>query len=225
MNNLLEIRNLTKIYEAEQPVIALNNINLTVKKGDFIAFRGSSGSGKSTLLNLIGTLDIPTKGEIIFDGKKISAYSTKELALFRRDKIGFIFQLFYLMPALTVLENVILPLLPFKRFLDFNVEERAKSLLEQVGLQQRLDHFPSQLSGGESQRVAVARALINHPTLLLADEPTGNLDSLNGNEVLKLFTTLNREFGQTIILVTHDEAIANQAHQQRFIQDGRLLSV
>jgi ABC-type lipoprotein export system ATPase subunit len=190
MNNLLEIRNLTKIYEAEQPIIALNNINLTVKKGDFIAFRGTSGSGKSTLLNLIGTLDIPTKGEIIFDGKKISAYSTKELALFRRDKIGFIFQLFYLMPALTVLENVILPLLPFKRFLDFNVEERAKSLLEQVGLQH---------------------------------EPTGNLDSLNGNEVLKLFTTLNREFEQTIILVTHDENIANQAHQQRFIQDGRLI--
>jgi ABC-type lipoprotein export system ATPase subunit len=222
MNPLLEIRDLTKIYHAEQPVVALDHVNLTISNRAFIALTGPSGSGKSTLLNLIGALDSPTEGEILFEGQPVNTLSENELATFRRNKIGFVFQLFYLLPALTALENVMLPLLPFQHRIGFKLEKRAKELLGAVGLSSRVDHFPAQLSGGECQRVAVARALINFPRLLLADEPTGNLDSQNGAELIKLFKRLNRELDLAIFIVTHDAGIAGQADEQFHLQDGRL---
>jgi len=185
--------------------------------------RGPSGSGKSTLLNIIGTLDCPTSGKVILDKVDVSTLKGNALADFRREKIGFIFQLFHLVPTLTVLENVILPLLPFRRKLPFRLTNRAKELLENVGLENRVNHLPGQLSVGEQQRTAIVRALINRPCLILADEPTGNLDSQSGKEVLRLLRELNRQEGITFILATHDRLIASQADRAVFIKDGRLV--
>ena len=225
MSILVQTKNLTKIYSSEKPVTAVHQVNLSIHSGEFIALLGPSGSGKTTLLNLIGTLDVPTEGEIIFKGNKLSGFSENELANFRRNEIGFIFQLFYLFPALTALENVIMPLLPIKRRLNFNVEKRARDLLATVGLKDRFGHFPAQLSGGECQRVAIARALINTPTLLLADEPTGNLDSQKGAEILTLFGLLNQRLNQTILMITHDAKIARKAQRHLYIEDGRILQM
>ncbi len=221
---LVQTKNLSKMYSDGAGVQALDNVTMHVFQGEFLVIRGPSGSGKSTLLNLIGTLDRPTSGQVILDKVDISTLKGNALADFRREKIGFIFQLFHLVPTLTVLENVILPLLPFRRKLPFRLTDRAKELLENVGLENRINHLPGQLSGGEQQRTAIVRALINHPCLILADEPTGNLDSSSGQEVLGLLRDLNQQQGITFILATHDPVIADQADRAVLIRDGRLVN-
>jgi putative ABC transport system ATP-binding protein len=221
---LVETKSLSKMYDEGTEVHALDNVSMDILKGEFLVIWGPSGSGKSTLLNIIGTLDRPSSGKVILDGVDVSTLIGNALADFRRNKIGFIFQLFHLVPTLTVLENVILPLLPFQRKLPFRLTDRAKGLLEQVGLGKRISHLPGQLSGGEQQRTAIVRALINQPCLILADEPTGNLDSQSGKEVLRLLRDLNQQQGITFILATHDPAIAHQANRAVFIKDGRIVN-
>jgi putative ABC transport system ATP-binding protein len=221
---LVETKSLSKMYDEGTEVHALDNVSMDILKGEFLVIWGPSGSGKSTLLNIIGTLDRPSSGKVILDGVDVSTLIGNALADFRRNKIGFIFQLFHLVPTLTVLENVILPLLPYQRKLPFRLTDRAKGLLEQVGLGKRISHLPGQLSGGEQQRTAIVRALINQPCLILADEPTGNLDSQSGKEVLRLLRDLNQQQGITFILATHDPAIAHQANRAVFIKDGRIVN-
>jgi macrolide transport system ATP-binding/permease protein len=220
---IIQAEKLNKVYGGGTAVPALCDISLQVAAGEIVAIQGPSGSGKSTLLNLIGTLDQPTSGRITVDGVDVSSLRGNALADFRREKIGFVFQLFNLVPALTALENVMLPLLPYRRGLGFKLEERAQALLTEMGLSQRLRHLPGQLSGGEQQRVAIARALINHPRLILADEPTGNLDTKSGREILNLLRELNRDQGITLVLVTHDTAVAAQAQRVVQVQDGAIV--
>lgn len=223
-NNLLvQTESLSKAYTDGFTVNALSDVSLTVSEGEFIAVSGPSGSGKSTLLNLIGTLERPTSGRVVVDGVDVNILKGNALADFRRQKIGFVFQLFNLLPASTALENVILPLLPYRRGLSFDLAKRAEELLEGIGLEERMDHLPGQLSGGEQQRVAIARALINHPKLILADEPTGNLDSESGEEILRLFRRLNRAEKLTVVLVTHDAAIAAHTERVLYLRDGMLV--
>ncbi len=212
-----------KVYNQGKPneVRALQRINLKIAKGDFLAIMGSSGSGKSTIMNCIGCLDAPTKGKVLIDGKDVSKLSENQLALIRRNKIGFIFQFFNLIPSLTALQNVELPMV-FNRIDERARKEKARKLLEEVGLANRLDSKPSELSGGEIQRVAIARALANDPMLILADEPTGNLDSKNGEEVMKIFSKLNEE-GKTIIIVTHDLQVAKNARKIINMKDGMIV--
>jgi ABC-type lipoprotein export system ATPase subunit len=216
---------LTKEYPlGPTMVIALHEVSLTIGQGEFLAVVGPSGSGKTTLLNLIGTLDVPTRGRVLVDGVDVSTLKGNQLADFRRAKIGFVFQLFNLIPVFTALENVMLPLLPYRRGLPFKLEARAHELLAAVGLGERLHHLPGQLSGGEQQRVAIARALLNTPRLILADEPTGNVDSQTGVDIVSLLRRLNREQGLTMVLVTHNEAIAAQADRVVHLRDGKLLT-
>jgi ABC-type lipoprotein export system ATPase subunit len=219
---IVTTENLTKVYGDGAEARALDGVSLKVGDGEFLAITGPSGSGKTTLLNLIGTLDRPTSGRVVVDGADVNTLRGDALADFRRQKIGFIFQLFNLVPMLTALENVMLPLLPYRRGLSFNLKERAQELLEVVGLGERLHHLPGQLSGGEQQRVAIARALVNHPKVILADEPTGNVDSKAGQEIVDLLRRLNRELGLTVVLVTHDAALATQADRMVALRDGRL---
>jgi ABC-type lipoprotein export system ATPase subunit len=192
----------------------LQNVHLQVHHGEFIAITGSSGSGKTTLLSLLGALDSPDSGEIWLDELAVHRLRGLEAADFRRQQIGFVFQLFYLLPNLTALENVMAPLLPSRRKLDFDLKKRARELLQSVGLGDRLGHPPARLSGGEQQRVAIARALINRPKLVLADEPTGNLDLATANEVLGVLRNLQRSGNQTLILVTHDQELAALADRR-----------
>lgn len=220
---MISTKQLTKIYPAGAAVRALDALTLEVTAGEFVAITGPSGSGKSTLLNLIGTLDRPTSGQLIVDGVEVSTLRGNALADFRRTRLGFIFQMFHLAPTLTALENVMLPLLPYQRGLPFRLEERATELLATVGLQARLHHLPGQLSGGEQQRVAIARALINTPKIILADEPTGNLDSQAGAEIITLLRQLNRERGVTLLVTTHNEAVALAADRMIQLRDGRLV--
>lgn len=214
---------LTKEYGDGTSVRALDNVTISIASGEFVAIRGPSGSGKSTLLNLIGTLDNPTSGRVVVDGVDVGALKGDALADFRRAKIGFVFQLFNLVPTLNALENVMLPLLPYQRGLGFKLDARASELLTRMGLEERLHHLPGQLSGGEQQRVAIARALINSPSLILADEPTGNLDTKIGEEIVRLLRQLNQEQGLTLVLITHDATVASQADRIIHLQDGRLL--
>ncbi|MFH0863827.1 MAG: ABC transporter ATP-binding protein [Candidatus Gottesmanbacteria bacterium] len=200
---------------------ALNDINLEINKGQFVSIMGPSGSGKSTLMYIIGCLDNPTSGQIIFDGKDVSTYKEKDLAKIRNRGIGFIFQMFNLLPRTTSLANVELPLI-YSGVSKSERDQRAKEALDMVGLSNRLNHFPSQLSGGQQQRVAIARALINNPPLILADEPTGNIDSKSADEIMELLTKLNKE-GRTIILVTHDQEVADYAEYKISVRDGRIL--
>ncbi len=220
---MISIQGLVKVYRKGSEVLALDNVSFRVPRGEFLAIAGPSGSGKTTLLNLIGTLDYPTSGAILFDGTDLRTLKEKEIADFRRQNIGFVFQLFNLLPALTALENVMLPLLPYRKSLPFTLEERARKLLAEVGLSNRMNHLPSELSGGEQQRVAIARALVNYPKVVLADEPTGNVDSKVGEEIVALLRQLNNELNLTIVLVTHDIAVATQAHRLLHLQDGRLV--
>jgi putative ABC transport system ATP-binding protein len=213
--------NLTKEYGEGVPVRALDGVTMKVGDGEFLAITGPSGSGKTTLLNLIGTLDTPTSGQVV-DGVDVSTLKGDVLADFRRARIGFVFQLFNLIPVFTALENVMLPLLSYRRGLPFRLEERARELLVAVGLGERFHHLPEQLSGGEQQRVAIARALINTPKLILADEPTGNVDSKTGEEIVGLLRRLNRETGVALVLVTHNAAIASQADRVVHLQDGQI---
>lgn len=222
-NIIVSVQNLTKSYH-NGIIRALDNVNLNIRAGELAAIVGPSGSGKSTLLNLIGTLDTPTSGTITIHGKDISQLRGDALADFRRAQIGFIFQAFHLVPTLSALENVILPLLPYQRQCDFDVKTRANELLDRVGLKNRWQHVPAQLSGGEQQRVATARALINMPAILLADEPTGNLDSRTGAEIISLLQFLNAEYNLTILIATHDSVITHCARRVIPLQDGRVIN-
>jgi putative ABC transport system ATP-binding protein len=216
----IEVKDLRKTYSSsESEVEILKGINLDIQKGEFVSLMGPSGAGKSTFLQLLGALDRPSSGEIEIEGRKISTMSDKELTLFRRRNLGFIFQFFNLMPTLSVLENVALPCLLDGQKLPL-IKPSAVEIVGRLGLSHRLDHKPHQLSGGEMQRVAIARALINRPSLILADEPTGNLDSKNGKEVLEFLKGLVKEFNVTLIMVTHDKNAAEYADRQIFMKDG-----
>ncbi len=219
---VLELKNVWKVYgEGTAKVEALREVNLSIENGQFVSIMGRSGSGKSTLLNSIGCLDVPTTGKIYLDGVDISSLSDSELAQIRGRKIGFIFQQFNLIPSLTALDNVMLPMI-FQESSKEKREKRAKELLAEVGLSHRSHHLPNQLSGGEMQRVAIARALINEPEILLADEPTGNLDSKTGETIMHFLTALH-EKGKTIILVTHDAELSKKyAKVNHVLADGRL---
>ena len=217
---MLEIRNVSKIYgEGDTRVTALNDVSLEVNKGDFIAIMGSSGSGKSTLLNIIGGLERLSGGEVILEGSRIDNLDENEMVSIRRQKIAYVFQQYHLIPSLTALENVLLPLV----FQNKNgAGDKAREILKKVGLEKRTGHKPSQLSGGEQQRVAIARALITNPSLVLADEPTGNMDHKTGEEILALFDQLHRE-GNTIIMVTHNPEIAAHADEIVVLGDGQIV--
>lgn len=214
-NTILDVKKVEKSYALPNSTLqVLDNINLQVQQGEFVAITGQSGSGKTTLLALLGALDTPDTGEIWLDGVAVHRLRGVAAADFRREKIGFVFQLFYLLPNLTALENVMAPLLPYRRQLKFDLKQRAQELLERVGLASRLGHSPGRLSGGEQQRVAIARALINRPAVLLADEPTGNLDPTTGIEVLEILRELQQAGSQTLIMVTHDPKIADLADRR-----------
>ncbi|MDE7052998.1 MAG: ABC transporter ATP-binding protein [Lachnospiraceae bacterium] len=218
---ILETKNLTKVYgKGDTQVNALNGISLTVQRGEFVAVVGTSGSGKSTFLNMAGGLDVPTSGEVIVDGKRLDKLSEKELAVFRRRKTGFIFQQYNLIPMLNVYENIILPLKLDGRKADNSYVE---SITEALDLNSRLKSFPSQLSGGQQQRVAIARAIVTKPAVVLADEPTGNLDSGTSQDVLGLLKLTSTKFHQTIIMITHNEEIAQLAGRIIRIEDGRIV--
>ena len=219
--NILETRGLTKLYgSGETQVRALDGIDLTVERGEFVAVVGSSGSGKSTFLNMVGGLDVPTSGEVIVDQKRLRDLTDDELTVFRRRKIGFVFQQYNLIPMLTVWENIILPLKMDGRRVD---EAYLREITGILGLEERLDRIPGQLSGGQQQRVAIARALAIKPALLLADEPTGNLDSRTSQDVLGLLKITGRKFDQTVVMITHNEEIAQLADRIVRIEDGRLV--
>jgi len=217
---MLEIKNVSKIYgEGTTRVVALDNVSLQVNEGDFIAIMGPSGSGKSTLLNIIGGLEYLSSGEVILDGKRIDDLDENALVDIRRGEIAYVFQQYHLLPSLTALENVLLPL----TFCGASREaKKALDILKRVGLEKRAEHKPSQLSGGEQQRVAIARALVNDPSLILADEPTSNIDQKTSGEILDLFDQLNKE-GHTIIMVTHSPAIGKHAKGIIFLKDGQIV--
>jgi ABC-type lipoprotein export system ATPase subunit len=201
----------------------LRGVDLDVARGEFLALRGASGAGKSTLLHLIGGLDLPNAGEILFDGNNLVVFSERKLTEFRNRRVGFIFQAYHLLPELTALENVCLPA-RMARISSATVEVRGRELLARVGLKDRLDHKPSELSGGEQQRVAIARALINEPELVLADEPTGNLDSKTGGEIIELLKSLRVEKNTTLVIATHDAKVAANAERVIELVDGRIQS-
>ena len=202
----LKIENLCKVYgKDENQVAALDHVSLTIEKGEFTAIIGSSGSGKSTLLHIIGGVDVPTSGKVFLDGQDVYAQNNEKLAIFRRRQVGLIYQFHNLIPTLNVVENITLPILMDKRKVN---AERLNDLLELLGLKDRQTHLPNQLSGGQQQRVSIGRALMNAPALMLADEPTGSLDSRNGHEIIKLLKLSNQKYHQTLLLVTHDENIA-----------------
>lgn len=217
---ILETKNLSKIYgKGDTMVKALDNVSFSVNKGEFVAIVGPSGSGKSTLLHILGGVDVPTSGEVIIDNTDISKLDETALAIFRRRQIGLIYQFYNLIPILTVRENMELPILLDGKKPD---KKQVESLVKQLGLEQRLNHLPNQLSGGQQQRVSIGRALLNHPALLLADEPTGNLDSENSKEIISLLRHFNREYNQTVIIITHDERIALSADRVIAIEDGKI---
>ncbi len=221
MNNeaIVQIKNLTKTYERGR-LKALDNIHLEIRRGEFVAIQGPSGSGKSTLLNMIGALDKPDSGEVIIAGESLNQH--RDLSRFRAHKVGFIFQLHNLLPSLTAHENVQIPMFELNLSRK-QARDRAKKLLELVGLSERAEHLPTELSGGERQRVAVARALANEPEIILADEPTGNLDSKTEEKILKLFRSIHQQQGVTLILVTHDQKVADTADRVIKILDGRII--
>ncbi len=216
----LKIENLCKVYgSGENQVTALDNVSLTINKGEFTAIIGSSGSGKSTLLHIIGGVDVPTGGKIYLNGQDVYAQSNENLAVFRRRQVGLIYQFHNLIPTLNVVENITLPILMDKRKVN---RQRLNELLELLGLEDRKTHLPNQLSGGQQQRVSIGRALMNAPQVMLADEPTGSLDSRNGHEIINLLKLSQKKYRQTLILVTHDENIALQADRIICISDGKV---
>jgi len=219
----VEVRDVRKVYHRDRlEVPVLDGLSIEIEKGEYIALMGPSGSGKTTLLNLIGGIDRPTSGQVVVDGEDIAQLSTAELARWRSRHIGYIFQLYNLMPVLTALQNVELPLLLVKGMKAKERRERARLALSIVGLEDRLDHYPRQLSGGQEQRVAIARAVVSDPTLILADEPTGDLDKRSATEVLELLEKLNTGYQKTIVMVTHDPGAAERAHRMVHLDKGVL---
>lgn len=221
--NLLEVRNICKTYgSGETAVNALKNVSFSVSKGEFVAIVGESGSGKTTLLNMLGALDTPTSGKVLIDGKDTFSMKERELTVFRRRNIGFIFQSFNLIPELTVEQNMVFPVL-----LDYQKpnERHMEELLEALKLKERRRHLPSQLSGGQQQRVAIGRALMTRPSLILADEPTGNLDSQNSSEVIAMLKEASKKYEQTIIMITHNRGIAQTADRVLQVSDGVLVDL
>lgn len=217
---ILEVTNLCKTYgKGDTMVKALDNVSFSVEKGEFVAIIGPSGSGKSTLLHILGGVDVPTSGSVVINQTDISNLDETALAIFRRRLIGLIYQFYNLIPILTVQENLTLPLLLDGRKPD---KKQIDTLVKRLGLENRLDHLPNQLSGGQQQRVSIGRALVNNPALMLADEPTGNLDSENSKEIISLLRQFNKEFNQTVIIITHDEKIANSADRVITIEDGKI---
>ena len=220
---MITLNSLSKIYRTDEiETVALENVNLTVERGEFLSIMGPSGCGKSTLLNIMGLLDAPTMGMVEINGIRTEGMKDKELAFFRNKTLGFVFQSFHLINSLNVMDNVELPLL-YRRMAGSERKRLAQEVLEKVGLSHRMRHFPTQLSGGQCQRVAIARAVVTNPKLILADEPTGNLDSKNGAEVMNLLTELNRE-GTTIIMVTHSQHDASFAHRTIHLFDGSVVA-
>ncbi|MDO5785736.1 MAG: ABC transporter ATP-binding protein [Eubacteriales bacterium] len=217
----LKTEDLCKVYgKGENQVTALDHVSLTIEKGEFTAIIGSSGSGKSTLLHIIAGVDVPTSGKVYLDGQDVYAQNNEKLAIFRRRQVGLIYQFHNLIPTLNVVENITLPVLMDRRKVN---KQRLNELLDLLGLQERKTHLPNQLSGGQQQRVAIGRALMNAPAVMLADEPTGSLDSRNGHEIIKLLKQSNKKYGQTLLLVTHDENIALQADRIITIADGKVV--
>ncbi len=217
----LKIENLSKIYgDPGNQVVALDHVSLEIERGDFVSIIGSSGSGKSTLLHIIAGIDVPTGGKVCLDGQDVYAQSNEKLAIFRRRQVGLIYQFHNLIPTLNVVENITLPILMDRRKVN---RERLDELLELLGLEERRTHLPNQLSGGQQQRVAIGRALMNAPQVCLADEPTGSLDSRNSFEIIRLLKLSHQKYGQTLILVTHDENIALQANRIVTVSDGRIV--
>lgn len=222
MDNIVEMKGITKIYgEKENQVLALHNVNLDIEKGSVVSVVGASGSGKSTLLNIMGGVDTPSDGTIFVDGKDITKYNDDELSIFRRRKVGFIFQAYHLIPVLTVEENIKMPVLLDHRKPD---KEYIDHIIELLGLSERRRHLPNQLSGGQQQRTAIARALANNPTLVLADEPTGALDSRNGQEVMDLLMKSVHDIGQTLVIITHNMDLAREADRIVKISDGEIVN-
>ncbi|MFT3893664.1 MAG: ABC transporter ATP-binding protein [Anaerolineales bacterium] len=218
---ILKVNNLSKVYgKGDTQIKAIDNVSFSVEKGEFVAIVGASGSGKSTLLHILGGVDTPSSGQVLVDGTDICALDQTKLAIFRRRQIGLIYQFYNLIPILNVEENITLPLLLDERSLD---EARLKEIVTTLGLTDRVRHLPNQLSGGQQQRVSIGRALINTPALILADEPTGNLDSANSKEIIALLKLSNKRYHQTLILVTHDRDIALQADRIITFGDGRIL--
>ncbi|MHC0039432.1 ABC transporter ATP-binding protein [Pseudoneobacillus sp. C159] len=219
--NILEIKNLSKIYgKGDTAVKALDDISFSVKKGEFLVIIGPSGSGKSTLLHLLGGVDRPTSGQVLVDSTDMYKLNETQLAIFRRRQIGLIYQFYNLIPILTVEENITLPMLLDQHKVD---KKHLEKIVQILGLQNRLNHLPNQLSGGQQQRVSIGRALISNPAIILADEPTGNLDSQNSSEIMELLKMFNKTYNQTLIVITHDERIALQADRIIAIEDGRLV--
>lgn len=222
---MIECRNITKVYEnGDNKTVALKGISFTIADGEFVSIMGPSGSGKSTLMHILGALDAPTSGSYLLDGRDIAQFADDELAEIRREKIGFVFQSFNLLPRTTVFRNVMLPLI-YGQTAKSEREKRVTESLKAVAFpEDRYEHHSNQLSGGQMQRVAIARALVNHPSLILADEPTGNLDTKTGDMVLETFERLNREEGHTVIIITHEREVAEHADRILFIRDGELVS-
>lgn len=217
---ILKVENLTKIYgDGENQVTALDHISFSVEKGDFVAIVGPSGSGKSTLLHILGGVDIPTSGKVFVEGTDVYAQNEKQLAIFRRRQVGLIYQFYNLIPVLNITENMTLPVLMDGRPVN---EARLQELLHLLALEGRENHLPNQLSGGQQQRVSIGRALMNAPSIVLADEPTGNLDSKNSQEIVELLKYSNEKYKQTLIVITHDENIALQANRIIAIEDGKI---
>ena len=219
--NAIELKSINKIYRTDEiETLALENVNLTIEKGEFVNVMGPSGCGKSTLLNIVGLLDEPTSGTVIIDNTTLGKMSDKKLAAFRNAKLGFVFQSFHLINSLNVLDNVELPLI-YRSMSSSERSRRVREVLERVGLSHRMRHMPSQLSGGQCQRVAIARAIVGNPEIILADEPTGNLDSKMGAEVMELLHDLNKKDGRTIVMVTHNEIQAQMTDRIMKFFDGR----
>lgn len=218
---VIEVKNVVKKYrQGEQEIFALNDVSFSVSKGEFIAVIGASGSGKSTLIHILGCVDSPTSGSVLIEGKSVSTLKEKQLTIFRRRHIGLVYQFYNLIPTLNVEDNIKLPVLLDNKKID---EDYYSTLLNNFGLSDRLTHLPSELSGGQQQRVSIARALMNKPTILLLDEPTGNLDKENSQEVLKIIQDSHKRLKQTIILITHDEKIANFADRIIKLEDGKIV--
>ena len=218
---MIHLEGITKIYRTKEvETVALENVNLTVEQGEFVSVMGPSGCGKSTMLNIMGLLDLPTEGKVIINNAQVNKLNDSKMAEFRNNNLGFVFQSFHLVNSLNVLDNVELPLLYRKSGINKSRRELAKQMLEKVGLSHRMKHFPAQLSGGQCQRVAIARAIVCNPQIILADEPTGNLDSKMGCEIMNLLFDLNKE-GTTIVMVTHDENIAKSTKRIIRFFDGR----